>query len=357
MKVGIACGGTGGHIFPGLIVADELGRRGHAVSLWLSGREVESEVVRGRSEPVHFVRAAGLPATLGVRALFGAFRFAHSIFACRTQMRRDRPQVVLGMGGYASVGPCLAARSLGIPFVLHEGNAIPGRAVLFLSQFAAAVAVSFRSTGALLRKCTVEYTGFPIRSDLAGEFERGMLAEDLFTVLIMGGSQGAARLNEIAPQAICLLYQRGVKLQVVHLTGKGREASVGTRYAEVGVPHLVLGFLKEMGKAYHAADLAVARAGAASLMEMAACGVPAILVPYPHAVQDHQTRNAQEFEALGAAEILPESVLDAERLARRIENYICNRPQLDSMRKALENVAKPDAARRIADLLENVAQT
>ena len=203
MNIAIACGGTGGHIFPGVATAEVLKKRGHSVTLWLAGRDVESGSTAGWDGSVIFVRSAGFPSGFSFRALAVACRLAVAFFQCRSRMKSNRPDVLLAMGSYASVGPVLAARTLGVPVVLHEANAIPGRAIVFLSRFAEAVALAFKEATPYLKHQRVVVTGFPVRSDLAaGRFDDSVLKPGVFTVLVMGGSQGARRLNEIAPQAL-----------------------------------------------------------------------------------------------------------------------------------------------------------
>lgn len=351
MDIAIACGGTGGHVFPGLAVADVLGGRGHDVTLWLSGRAAEQSSLGDRKLSVVRVDACGFPSGPSLRSVAVAWGLLRSVGRCRRLMRAARPAAVLGMGSYASVGPVLAARTLGIPAALHEANAVPGRAVAFLSRFGCPVAVAFRGAQQYLRgRC--EFTGFPVRTDLAAS--RGpdtSRAQRPFTVLIMGGSQGAHRINESAVEALCLLARDGDAPAVVHLAGRADEETVRRRYEAAGVRHRVRGFLQDMGAAYRAADLAVARAGAATCAELAACGVPALLVPLPSARRDHQAANARELAAAGAVDVLSENDLAAGRLAGYIRDCARDPDKLGAMACALGKLAEPRAAERIADLV------
>lgn len=355
MRVAVACGGTGGHIFPGLAVAQVLKGRGHEVQLWLAGRDVEQASVKGWDGPVVFVKAKGFQSSFTPGAVSAAVQLVRAVLISRRHMKTWRPDVVVAMGSYASVGPVLAARSLHIPTVLHEANAVPGRAVAFLSRFADAVAVGFQEAAAYLKSAEVVVTGFPIRGDLDDRFAAGVVQPGMFTVLVMGGSQGAHRLNEVATEAICSLHRRGVPLQVVHLSGLADEAAVRAAYATAGVPCAVFGFLREMGRAYAAADLAISRAGAASCAELQACGVPALLVPLPSARRDHQTHNARVTQASGAADWMPQSDLTPERLAAYIDGCRTDAAKLDAMRAAARARAMPDAAALIANVVEEKA--
>jgi UDP-N-acetylglucosamine--N-acetylmuramyl-(pentapeptide) pyrophosphoryl-undecaprenol N-acetylglucosamine transferase len=354
MKVAVACGGTGGHIFPGLTAANELRRRGHEVTLWLAGARPEGDALAGWPGPVEQIRAGGFQSARLLSNLAAAWSLLMAIPACRRRMKRNRPDVLLAMGSYASVGPSIAARSLRIPLVLHEANAVPGRAVSLLSRYASAVAVTFDAAAAHLPSATTVKTGLPIRTDLDDRFDDGVLRRGVFTVLVMGGSQGAQRLNEIVPEALIRLHARGAHLQVVHLAGRHDADRVHSQYAAAGLSHVVFPFLKEMGKAYNAADLAVSRSGAASCMELATRGVPCLLVPFPFARRDHQTANAAEMARCGGADTIAQRDLTAQWLADYVEPCMRQPAKLVTMRQALKAVAVPDATARLADLVERV---
>ena len=354
MKIGVACGGTGGHIFPGLVTADVLKRRGHQVTLWLAGRSVEGVSAGGWDGPVVTVEAAGFSSRVSWRWAGAAWALLRALRECRRRMKADRPEVLLAMGSYASVGPVLAARTLGVPVVLHESNAVPGRAIQMLSRLAAAVAVSFEAAGRYLRHARVVTTGFPIRAELDERFEQGVLAADAFAVLVMGGSQGAHTLNVVASDALCRLRARGVAVQAVHLTGVKDEAWVRAKYQQAGVPAVVFGFLRAMGKAYHAADLAITRGGAATCAELAACAVPALIVPLPSARRDHQTANGLTLQVAGGADVMAQKDLTVEWLAGYIESSRLHPGRRDAMRLAMKNIPLADRTGKLADLVEEI---
>ncbi len=356
MNVAVACGGTGGHIRPGLAVAGALRLRGHAVTLWLGGRDVEALVVDDWAGPVVRVPAAGLPAGRPGRALVAAARLLRAVWQCRRLMRRERPDVVLAMGSYASVGPGLAAAWSGVPLVLHESNAVPGRAIQFLSRFAACTALGFSGAASAFGRRRTEWTGFPQRGDLApGERPAPTQEPAVLTGVCVGGSQGAAALNGLVPEAVARLRARGVRAQAIHLAGTRDAEAVRARYAGLEVPALVLGFLGAMGAAYRAADVAVTRAGAATCAELAACGVPAVLVPLPTAARDHQSANARELAAAGAAEVVAQAELTPEGLAERLAALAGDAGRRTAMRTALQRLATPAATARVADLVERCA--
>jgi len=327
--------------------------RGHSVALWLAGRAVEETSIEGWSGGVIRVGAAGFPAGLSLRSVGSALRLATAIPICWLRMRANRPDVLLAMGGYGSVGPALAARMCGLPVVLHEANAVPGRAVSSLAGLATRIAVSFPDVPGLPEAKT-ELTGFPLRKNLKLRFPGDALDQGVFTVLIMGGSQGAHCLNEVGSAAVCSLHARGVPLQVVHLAGKQDVEEVRSRYKAAGVRHMVSAFLKDMGLAYGAADVAVSRAGAATCMELAACSVPALLVPLPSARRDHQTANARVLAAAGGADIVAQKDFSASWLSEYLDTCRRDGTRLDGMKQALAPLAVPDAAERLAALVEGI---
>jgi len=352
MNIAIACGGTGGHIFPGLATAQALRKRGVVVSLWLSGREVENVSIENWDGPIVTVKAEGFPSAISLRSIGIAIRFIGNILRCRKRMRENPPDVLLAMGSYASVGPVIAAWNLGIPVVLHEANAIPGRAVSFLARFASAIAITFPSASQYFRHKHIIVTRLPVRAATDARFEEGLIRKDgKFTVLVMGGSQGARRLNEITSAALCMLHRTGAPVQVIHLTGEKNESLVKVTYDRCDVPALVLGFLKDMNKAYNAADIAICRSGAGACMELAIHGIPALFVPLPSARRDHQMKNARVLEEAGAADVMEEKNVSPEYLMEYIAKCMENRERLDKMKIQMKNIGISDAAERLADLV------
>ncbi len=349
LRVVIACGGTGGHVFPGVATGQVLLGRGHAVSLWLSGqRSVENETLHGWSGPVF--RTGARP--LAWRTLPA---FAMTLLRVSRELRRSRPHVLLAMGCYSSVPPVLAARLLGIPVVLHEANAVPGKALEFLSRFARVTALSFASTADDLPNRRTVCTGMPVRAGLLGQAPLDGLAPaaGIFTVLVTGGSLGAHAVNELACEAFILLQQRGVTgMRVIHQCGPADDASLRQRYDAAGVHAEVHAFLREMGRAYASADLAVCRAGAATCAELCLCSVPALLIPLPSAVRDHQRLNAESMVRAGGAVLRVQSSLTPGALADEIAAIRSDPARRGAMRQALLALAAPEAAARLADQVE-----
>ena len=357
MHVAIACGGTGGHAFPGVVTGQVLRRRGHAVTLWLAGRDAESSVIKDWDGPVVRLVARGFQegwTAGGVGIALGHVRAAAQAFST---MRRARPDVLLGMGSYSTVPPALAARLLGVPVVLHEANAVPGSAISFLARGARSVGIAFATAAEHLPRTRTVMTGLPMRA-FGGEILRDApLREGVFTVLIMGGSQGAHALNVLAPAAVLALHRQGRAVQVIHLSGRADEGAVRAVYAAAGVPQLVFGFLAEIGGAYLRADLAVCRSGAGTCMELARCGLPAILVPLPTARRNHQWHNARELEQRGGARVIEQHALSEAGLAEAIGGFMEAPQKLAEIRTALKGMAIADGAERLADLVEAAGQS
>jgi UDP-N-acetylglucosamine--N-acetylmuramyl-(pentapeptide) pyrophosphoryl-undecaprenol N-acetylglucosamine transferase len=352
MKILISCGGTGGHVRPGMATAEVLRQRGHEVVLWLSGKEIEKELLADWDGPTHVIPAAGFSGGLSLRSVSAVPRQVKGFLVSRTRMLHDRPDVVLAMGGYGCLGPVLGARSLGIRVVLHEANAVPGSAVSLLARFAAAVAVGMEAAAPHFRHKRVVTTGIPVSVDHGARFGAGLLKEGVPTILVVGGSQGSRVLNETAPPALALLRRDGLELQVVHLSGTQDAARVRAAYDGQGIPHSVYGFLAAMGRAYNAADLAVARAGAVTCAELCAYGVPSLLVPLPWAKRDHQAANARVLRDGGGAGIIEEHALSPARLAERLGALLSDPEVLDRMRRDAQTMAMPEAAEKLADLVE-----
>ena len=376
MKIGIACGGTGGHIFPGLAAGRVLRERGHEVVLWMAGRPGEDLALAGWDGPVAKVAARPLSSKNPFALVAYFMSIAGSVIKCHTAMRRMKPDVLLAMGSYASVAPSLGAALSRVPFLLHEANVIPGRAVRFLSRWAAAVAVSFKETSRHLSHRRIVPTGMPIRWSVANPGENDPSEGSLqvagsigtgrmeglipgrFTVLVMGGSRGARRLNEIAASALVRLYGRARALQVIHLAGRDDEKSVRQVYLDAGMPAAVFGFLDDMPLAYRNASVAVCRSGASTCAELSFFGVPALLVPYPFAIYKHQTANANALAMDGSADMCDEQILTADWLADYLWKLMGDPGRLKCMREsALKRFTPEDPASALADLVELIGRS
>jgi UDP-N-acetylglucosamine--N-acetylmuramyl-(pentapeptide) pyrophosphoryl-undecaprenol N-acetylglucosamine transferase len=363
MKVVIAGGGTAGHVFPAIAVADALRDRvGARVSFIGSPQGQEAALVPNAGYEFVAVEAAPLPRQLSIRAARAPLVAIGSIRRCR-QLVRDADAVV-GMGGYVSVPAVLAARRERIPVVLHEQNAIPGLANRLLARRASAIGVSFESARSRFPSGTpVSLTGNPVRAqvlrvlryrpELAAEARRELdMAAGRTTVLVTGGSLGALHLDRVVAGAIELLADRA-DLQLLILTGPDhlKEIVVGG-YSQLIVR--AFSFLDRMELAYALADLVISRAGATSVAEVSVCGLAAILVPYPHATENHQLANARELERAGAAEVLLDADLSAPDLANRIARLVADTKRRQMMSEAALAWSKPEAALKLAALVEGV---
>jgi UDP-N-acetylglucosamine--N-acetylmuramyl-(pentapeptide) pyrophosphoryl-undecaprenol N-acetylglucosamine transferase len=351
MRIAVACGGTGGHIFPGLATARELVRRGHHVTLWLGGRDVESTSIRGWDGPILKLSAQGLQGGLlnRFKSLFliiKAIRFATYL------MREDRPDVVLGMGSYSSVAPGLAAWRLGIPLVLHEGNAVPGRAIASLSLLARKIGTGFPNARFRFAGRKTVYCGFPLREgfllDAAGSSDAPL------QLLITGGSQGARILNRVVPQAIRqYLDAGGPPLQVVHLSGEREYEEVVERYHGLEDTVSVEAFSENMLSLYKGSSFAVTRAGAATCTELAVMRLPALLVPLAIAPGNHQWHNAQAVAREGGFTVLSEDRFTPEAVAQLLSKVFEDKALLESMHASLPGSVRSDATQKLADLVES----
>lgn len=355
LQVVIACGGTGGHLFPGIAVAEELQAGGHRVCLLISRKEVDREGARKYGN-LRFeeVAAVAKPPTLSPRMLPFLWRLWHSVARCKALLKSCAADAVLGMGGFTSLPPVYAGHRLGLPTYIHDSNAVPGRANLLTSRFCTGVLVGMAAAAEHFGRRPVEVTGTPVRLELRKLPDRATAAARLGldaarpVWLVMGGSQGARRLNELAPEAARRLPP---EWQVLHIAGGIDEARV--RAAATGREgYRVLGFCDRMADAYAAADLALSRAGASSLTELAHAALPSLLVPYPYAADDHQTRNAEVFARAGAAKLLQERDLDAGKLAAMAISVLGDLQTRTGMAQAARDLALPDAAARIRKVLE-----
>ncbi len=353
-RIAIACGGTGGHTYPGLATARVLRERGCAVTVLQAGREVEAETLSGWDGDIF---------KTGVRQ--SKRSIPGSLFRTWREFGRKRPDVLVAMGSYTSLPPVVAAWLRGVPVVLHEANAIPGKAIAFLSRFACAAGIAFPEAARHFPpRVAIADVGMPLRA----EFTRGTGSTHAdpahFSLLVMGGSQGARRLNEIVVDALVDVRARhaalAARLRVTHLAGTRNEAAVRDLYARAGLTgpaFEIIGFSNEMARLYAEADFCLSRAGASSCMELALAGLPALFVPLPRLAADHQTRNAQSMAVRGAGDWRAQEDLAPGVLADYIADIAADASARAKMREALLSVARPDAAVRFADAILAAARS
>ena len=360
MNAVIACGGTGGHLFPGLAVAEVLRERGHEVVLFISEKEIDALAVSNRTEfRFEKLPTIGLPSPFSPAILGFTQRFAESLSLCRRIYRSFNPHVILGMGGFTSTAPILAGRLRKLPTFIHESNAIPGKANRLTARMVHAVLLGFADCAKFFSKVPTEVTGTPIRANLKplgrSEARRKLgLREDLRTLLVMGGSQGAAGINQTMIKSLPSL--QGEPLQVIHLSGARDERLAADNYQRENIPAYVAAFHHAMEEVYSAADLAIARSGAASLSELAAFSLPSLLVPFPYAADDHQTRNAEIFTRADAAIMVREADLTGDLLARKIRELIDDPNRLQRMSENSGRLAPNNAAGLVVDTMERYTE-
>lgn len=349
--IAIACGGTGGHLFPGLAVGEALRAHGCDVTLLISPKEVDQQAVKS----AHGFGIATLPAVaFNPRAPHRfAFGFARSLLAARKLFSERVPRAVLAMGGFTAAPPVLAGNFRGAATFLHESNTIPGRANRWLARWVDTAFVGFPETPPCLANARVVVTGTPVRPQFAAlDTTRCRAALGLDpqrpVLLITGGSQGASGVNDLLLAALPQLVAKLPGLQFLHLTGPSDADKVRAAYAAHQTRAVVQPFLSQMELALGAATAAVSRAGASSLAELATTRLPAVLVPFPAAADNHQFFNARAFSDTGAAKMLEQKSGAAERLVEMLIELLSNETSRSAMTAALARWHTPDAAEQIA---------
>ena len=346
----VMAGGTGGHVFPGLAVARALRDEGWRV-VWLGNRSgMEATLVPKHDIPMEYIQFGGLRGKGLITKLLLPLNLLRAFWQSIGALRRVKPDVVLGMGGYITFPAGMMASLLGRPLVLHEQNSIAGLANKVLAKVADRVLCAFPD--ALPNS---EWTGNPVRAELATIPEPTSRYDDRtgpLRILVVGGSLGAAALNDVVPKALALLPE-ATRPTVKHQAGAKQIDQLRANYAAAGVAGETVPFIDDMAAAYADADLVICRAGAMTVSEVAAAGVAALFVPFPHAVDDHQTTNAKFLSKQDAALLVKQSELTAEGLAQMIASL--DRGQLKDMARAARNLAKPEATRRVAEICRQMA--
>jgi len=345
----IMAGGTGGHIFPGLAVAEQARAAGWQV-VWMGARGgMEERLVPRHGYAAAWIRARAARGKGLLQKLLLPANLLFSFWESARHIRRIQPDVVLGLGGYVAFPGGMMASLLGRPLALHEQNAIPGLANRVLAGVSDKVMVAFPHALA-----KAEWTGNPVRADIAAiaaPEERFRNRDGPLRLLVVGGSLGAQALNETVPRALALL---GGRARVVHQSGEKHLETLRGNYAAAGVQGELVAFIDDMARRYAEADLVICRAGAVTIAELSAGGMASVLVPFPHAVDDHQSANARFLAERGAAILLPQVELSAERLAELIRGM--DRATLLQMARSARGLGKPDAARMVAQRCMELAK-
>ena len=346
----VMAGGTGGHIFPGLAVAEYLRICGWNVS-WLGNQNgMEYRLVKSCDFPFEAIEFGGLRGK-GLKAkLMLPINLIRACFQSWKIMRRIKPSVVLGMGGYITFPGGLVTKLLKRPLVLHESNSVAGSANRALAKIAMRTLTGFPNTMA-----HAEWVGNPIREEFEHISPTALRYEQRqgpLSILVVGGSLGAAALNENIPAALKLI-SKDARPKVIHQAGDKHLADLQKRYADLGVEAEVLPFIEDMPSAYAQADLVICRAGAMTIAELAACGVASCLIPFPFAIDDHQTANAKFLADANAAILLSQQDLNPQDLALMIQNF--NRTDLKEIALRAHALAKPHATQRVAEVCADCA--
>lgn len=346
----IMAGGTGGHIYPGLAVADALRAQGWNI-VWLGApKSMEAELVPKHGYPVAWVNFSGVRGKGVMRLLTLPFTLLRALGQSADAIFRHRPDVVLGMGGYITMPGGLMAAILRRPLVIHEQNSIAGMSNKVLAKLSTRVLSGFPD----VLKGT-QWCGNPVRADIAAVAEpqaRFANRSGKLNVLVVGGSLGAQALNEALPKALALISE-AERPNVLHQTGKKHFETVQKFYEQAGMQVDVRAFLDDMANQYANADVVICRAGALTIAELAAAGVASVLVPFPHAVDDHQTYNARFLSEQGAAVLLPQTELNAEKLAQLLRQL--DREKLKAMAIAARGLAKPEATQSVVNVCKELA--
>jgi len=357
MKIAIACGGTGGHLFPGLAVAEELRQRGHDTLLLVSAKQIDALALKGANENSRALPGIGWPGVLSPRVFTFGRSLLHSWRECGQVYREFQPTAVVGMGGFTSAVPLLLGRQLKLPTFIHESNAVPGRVTRLIAPWVNKTLLGFESCAHYLRRAHCVFTGTPVRKGL-GRVDRFTAAEKfglnpaLPIVLIMGGSQGAHGINQLVMKALPLFHNDRDQVQFIHLAGQADANIAEINYRRQRLTAVVEAFSTEMEQFYSLADVVISRSGAASLTELGHYGLPSVLVPYPAAADDHQSYNARIFQDAGASRILVESKTTPEVLHETVTEILTNPETRRRMSVAARSLAGADAAQRVAEEIE-----
>ena len=350
MKAILAGGGTGGHVIPALAIAQELRARYQAEVKFIgTARGLENKLVPAAGFDLALIEVGALKNVGFATRLSTLWQLPGAVFRSRRILREFRPEVVIGVGGYASGPAVLAAEMAGIPTLIFEPNLVPGFANRVVARWASAAAVHFEETRRFFPNA--EVTGVPVRQEFFSIPPRP--ADSPPTLLVFGGSQGAAALNRVMMKSAAALKQAG--WSVIHQTGERDYNQVQSAYQQSGISAEVIPFIDRMPEAFARADLLLCRAGAATVAEITAAGKPAIFVPFPRAADDHQRCNAEALLKAGAAVLIPEAELNSARLMQTVRELLADKERLGKMAAAARKLAHPNAAQDIAKMAASLA--
>jgi len=349
----MAGGGTGGHVIPALAVAKELRKRGHGVFFVGTERGIEGRLVPAEGFELKKIEIGGLNRVRLHQKLATLFRLPLTTAVCRDCVRGAT--ALFSMGGYVAGPPVLAALVARIPVVVMEPNAVPGFTNRAIARFVSRALISFPETEQFFPRGRTEITGLPVREEFFRIAPKPRA--ELLSVLITGGSQGSRTLNDAARQSWELFRRSALRVRIVHQTGAAGFEETRDDFAKSGLDGEVVRFITDMPSAFAAADLVICRSGAGTVSELAASGRPSVLVPFPFAADDHQTRNAEAMQRGGAARLVRDAEMNGERLFTMVTELAGASGELDRMGGAARRFAKPGAAQRAADVLEELGNS
>ncbi|PLX87525.1 MAG: undecaprenyldiphospho-muramoylpentapeptide beta-N-acetylglucosaminyltransferase [Desulfuromonas sp.] len=354
MKLLLAGGGTGGHLFPAVALAQGLLQRNKADTVQFVGTEqgLEARLLPKLGLPLAMVDMSGFVGRGLLGKVQSLLKLLRSLGQARQILRHFQPDLVIGVGGYASVPVLLAAKLGGIPYLIHEQNAVPGLSNRLLARWAERVCLSVSGSDQYFDRSRTLLTGNPVRQEL-----EAVAAElpDKAKLLIFGGSRGARAINRCVLEALPLLTKKIDHLKILHQSGEEDLEEVRRGYRDAGLdPDQVVSFIDDMAVAYEEASLVICRAGATTIAELTVCGRPAILIPYPYAAGDHQTANALALGEVGAACLLPQTEMTAQRLAQLVEELISDRKRLSKMAASSRKLGRPGATELILSECERL---
>ncbi len=348
MRLIIAGGGTGGHLFPGIALATALQRKDPATQVLFIGtsRLLDQQTLAGQGFELAALDCGGVKGLGNIAKLRSLLMMPGAVLDALRILRRFRPDLVFGVGGYVTGPVLIAAWLLRIPIGIHEQNSVPGLANRWAGKLADRICISLPCVPPFPPAKTVQ-TGNPVRQEiLAAAGQQKQLAEKMI-VLVLGGSQGAHRVNILMMEAMEKLAESPLSLQLIHQTGATDQEMVAQCYQRLGIEAEVVPFIRDMAQVYSRADLVVSRAGATTLAELAVMGLPSLLIPYPYAADNHQVTNGEYYKKSGGCLVLEESGLTGEILARTISEHLHNREELHTMAASMKTMAMPDATNRI----------
>ncbi|MGE8204174.1 undecaprenyldiphospho-muramoylpentapeptide beta-N-acetylglucosaminyltransferase [Heyndrickxia sp. NPDC080065] len=363
MKIVVSGGGTGGHIYPALALIRTIKENHPNTEFLYIGTEkgLESKLVTMENIPFHAINITGIKRSLSFENIKTLFRFVKGVQDCKRILKSFKPDVVIGTGGYVCGPVVYAAAKQKIPTVIHEQNSIPGLTNKFLSRYVNKVAICFESAKEFFPEDKVVLTGNPRATEVIGDknptiIQSYGLSENKPTVLIFGGSRGARPINEAVVKSLAQFAAK--PYQIIYVTGDVHYQEVEKEVSLIGKPEniVVVPFIHNMPDVLRSVDLVVARAGATTLAELTALGIPSILIPSPYVTNNHQEKNASTLTENGAASMLLEKNLSSPQLLKSIDDIILNQEQINKMKEAASNLGIPDASKRLFNVMQELAK-